>query len=103
MGYFKNVAIELEDFEQLPAPKRLADIGVEPMPCYDRPRVLRALGALEWARIASPAVSRKGQAMFLVQSLVDQGATLADFDALIAYGWSVEELGDASQALGVEF
>lgn len=102
MGYFKQKLIEAEAFEY-PPPKRVADMGVEPMPYYDRPRVLRALEALEWARIASPGVSREAEAMFLVRSLVEQGADLGDFDALVAYGWSVDELAVASQKLGVEF
>ena len=102
MGYFKQKAIEDEVFEY-PQPKRVADMGVEPMPFYDRPRVLRALEALEWARIATPGVSRKAQALFLVRSLTDQGADLGDFDALVAFGWSDGELADACETLGVEF
>ena len=103
MGFFKNVAVESEHFDQLPEPKRVSELGVEPMPYYDRPKVLRALEALEWARIATPKVSRRAEALFLVRSLTDQGADLADFDTLVAFGWSVEELADACQTLGVEF
>lgn len=102
IGYFKQKAIEDEVFEY-PQPKRVADMGVEPMPYYDRPRVLRALEALEWAQIATPGVSRKAQALFLVRSLTDQNADTGDFDALVAFGWSHYELAEACETLGVEF
>lgn len=102
MGFFKQKAIEDEVFVW-PQPKRVADLGVEPMPYYDRPRVVRALEALEWARIATPGVTRRAEVLFLVQSLSDQGADSDDFDALIAFGVAESQLAEASELLGVEF
>jgi len=103
MGKFKTMVVESEHFDQVPPPKRVADLEVEPMPHYDRPRVWDALKALEYAKAATPTVSRKAQALFLVRALVDKGADPGDFDGLIAFGWTVEELADAAQTLGVEF
>lgn len=94
MGYFKQKQIEAQAFEY-PPPKRVADMGVEPMPYYDRPIVLRALEALEWARIATPNVSREAQLKFLVRSLIDQDADREDYDALRAFGWDILEIGQA--------
>jgi hypothetical protein len=102
MGYFKNEAIESEKFDEFPPPRRVADMGVEPMPFYDRPKLLNALEALEWAKIATPTVSRDAQAKFLVKSLTDQGADWDDFEALVAFGWDRLEIWAAAGQLGVE-
>jgi len=102
MGYFKNEAIESEKFDKFPPPRRVADMGVEPMPFYDRPKLLNALEALEWAKIATPTVSRDAQAKFLVKSLTDQGADWDDFEALVAFGWDRLEIWAAAGQLGVE-
>jgi len=102
MGYFKQKSIEAEAFEY-PPPKRVVDMGVEPMPYYDRPIVLRALEALEWARVATPGVSRRAEVLFLARSLVDQGATPEDYEALCAFGYDIVEVGQAVMDLGGEW
>lgn len=102
MGKFKNMVVESEHFDQVPPPKRVADLGVEPMPYYDRPKVIRALESLEWARIATPSVSRRAETLFLVRSLEDQGATWEDYEALIAFGWTREEIWAAADELEVD-
>ena len=103
MGHWKKVQVEMEHFEQLPDAKRVADMGVEPMPNYDRPKVLRALEALEWARIATGPVSRRAEVLFLARSLVDQGANRDDYEAAIGYGYDPVELGQAVMDLGEEW
>ena len=94
MGKMKDQAIEAEAFVY-PPPKRVGDMGVEPMPYYDRPIVLNALEALEWARAATPGVSKEAELKFLLRSLVDQGAEREDYDALRAFGWDLLEIGQA--------